>query len=75
MSNQKGVRRIEVPKEFLKQLSFARRWMRIDDNIVILKRAVLIPEHLLKDNQKNLKKYVRKLRKLLERQEEELTFR
>jgi hypothetical protein len=75
MSNQKGVRRIEVPKEFLKQLSFARRWMRIDDNTVILKRAVLIPEHLLKDNQKNLKKYVRKLRKLLERQEEELTFR
>jgi hypothetical protein len=59
MSNQKGVRRIEVPKEFLKQLSFARRWMRIDDNKVILKRAILIPEHLLKDNQKNLKKYVK----------------
>jgi len=75
MSNQKGVRRIEVPKEFLKQLSFARRWMRIDDNKVILKRAILIPEHLLKDNQKNLKKYVKKLRKLLERQEEELVFR
>jgi hypothetical protein len=55
MSNQKGVRRIEVPKEFLKQLSFARRWMRIDDNKVILKRAILIPEHLLKDNQKTSK--------------------
>ena len=75
MSNQKGVRRIEVPKEFLKQLSFARRWMRIDDNTVILKKSVLIPEHLLKDNQKNPKKYVKKLRKLLERQEEELIFR
>jgi len=76
MSNQKGVKRIEVPREFLKQLSFARKWMRIDDNKVLLgEKVIIVPKHLLEKNDKNLKKYLRKIKKLLERQVEELTFK
>ena len=76
MSNQKGVKRIEVPRKFLKQLSFARKWMRIDDNKVLLgEKVIIVPKHLLEKNDKNLKKYLRKIKKLLERQVEELTFK
>jgi len=74
MSNQKGVKRIEVPREFLKQLSFARKWMRIDDNKVLLgEKVIIVPKHLLEKNDKNLKKYLKKLKKLLDRQIEAIS--
>jgi len=74
MSNEKGVKRIEVPEEFLKQLSFARRWLRVDDNKVLLReKVVVIPKHLVERKDENLKKYLKKLRRLLDRQIEAIS--
>jgi hypothetical protein len=70
------VKRIEVPREFLKQLSFAKRWLRIDDNKVLLReKVVVIPRHLVERKDDNLKKYLRKLRKLLDRQIDAISIR
>ena len=76
MSNERGVKRIEVPKEFLKQLSFARRWLRVDDNKVLLKeKVIIVPKHLIEKKDENLRKYLRKLRKLLDKQIEAISIR
>jgi hypothetical protein len=70
------VKRIEVPREFLKQLSFAKRWLRIDDNKVLLReKVVVIPRYLVERKDDNLKKYLRKLRKLLDRQIDAISIR
>jgi len=76
MSNEKGVKRIEVPTEFLKQLSFARRWLRISDNKILLReKVVVIPRHLVERKDENLRKYLKKLRRLLDRQIEAISIR
>jgi len=76
VSNERGVKRIEVPKEFLKQLSFARRWLRVDDNKVLLKeKVIIVPKHLIEKKDENLRKYLRKLRKLLDKQIEAISIR
>jgi hypothetical protein len=76
MSNEKGVKRIEVPPEFLKQLSFARRWLRIDDNKILLKeKVIVVPKHLVERKDENLKKYLKKLRRLLDRQIDAISIR
>jgi hypothetical protein len=76
MSNEKGVKRIEVPQEFLKQLSFARRWLRVDDNKILLReKVIVIPKHLLERRDENLRKYLRKLRRLLDRQIDAISIR
>ena len=76
MSNEKGVKRIEVPPEFLKQLSFARRWLRVDDNKILLReKVVVVPRHLVERKDDNLKKYLKRLRKLLDRQIEVISIR
>jgi hypothetical protein len=76
MSNEKGVKRIEVPQEFLKQLSFARRWLRIDDNKILLReKVIVIPKHLVERRDENLRKYLRKLRRLLDRQIDAISIR
>jgi len=76
VSNEKGVKRIEVPPEFLKQLSFARRWLRVDDNKILLReKVVVVPRHLVERKDDNLKKYLKRLRKLLDRQIEVISIR
>ena len=76
MSNERGVKRIEVPQEFLKQLSFARRWLRVDDNKILLReKVIVIPKHLVERRDENLRKYLRKLRKLLDRQIDAISIR
>jgi len=76
MSNEKGVKRIEVPPEFLKQLSFARRWLRVDDNKVLLReKIIVIPKHLIEKKDDKLKKYLKKLKRLLDRQIKTISIR
>jgi hypothetical protein len=76
MSNEKGVKRIEVPQEFLKQLSFARRWLRVDDNKILLReKVIVIPKHLVERKDENLRKYLKRLRRLLDRQIDAISIR
>jgi hypothetical protein len=76
VSNERGVKRIEVPPEFLKQLSFARRWLRVDDNKVLLReKVIVVPKHLVERKDESLRKYLKKLRKLLDRQIDAISIR